>query len=269
MAPEADVAIASLAAAAPSLRTRYLLVAPIAALARAGDAEATARLGALVADDPEPAVRAHAAEDAAGVGGATAALARAIDADTAPRVRQAALEAVAHAKPPLPLAAIAHRLTKDEWTFVRAAAAEALSAFPPEPTVDAALESALTDVAAPVRETVVAALAAHGDARASKVIRALAVDAHEVLEVRLAAVKALATLCDRSSVDLLAELAHRAPLPMATDEEIQIGIAAVEALGRLHPANLAPLLAPLAAKDASAEARAAAARALATAPSCR
>jgi HEAT repeat protein len=269
---EGDTAIGALAGGAPSMRTRYLLVEPIAAIARAGDAAATARLVAMISSDADPAVRAHAAESATGVSGAVAALGHAVDVDDAPRVRAAALETLATAKGgalSVPLEPIARRLASDEWTFVRSAAATALAAFAPEPRVDTALETALADRDATVRETVIAALAAHGDARATKGIRARLEDEHETLEVRLAAVKALAALCDHESIELLTKTARRAPLPMGSDEDIQLGYAAAEALGRLHPADLAVRLAPLAAKDARIEARTAAARALATTPGCK
>ena len=269
IAAEGDAAIATLEAGAPPMGTRYLLLGPIASLARAGDGVATAHLTAVIAADPDPAVRAHAAGLAAGVAGASAALSRAVDTDASPRVREAALEALASAKPPPPVASITRRLASDEWTFVRSAAASALAAFAPGPQVDEALEAALGDPSAPVREAVVTALAAHGDAHAVKGIRGRIEDEHEALEVRLAATRAIATLCDRGSIDLLQRLASRAPLPMASDEEIQLGFAAAEALGRVHPADLADRLAPLAAKDARVEARTAAARALATPPGCR
>ena len=83
------------------------------------------------------------------------------------------------------------------------------------------------------------------------------------------AIKALAALCDRESTQLLTDLAQRAPGSMASDEDIQLGLTAAEALGKLHPVDLAARLAPLAAKDARAEARTAAARALAATPSCK
>jgi HEAT repeat protein len=269
IAPEGDAAIDALVSRAPSMRTRYLLVEPIATLARAADGAATARLGAMIASDPDPAVRAHAAERGAGVAGATSALARAADADDSPRARAAALEALAVAKPSPPVAPIARRLKDDEWTFVRSAAAATLAAFAPGPRVDEALEGAIADDAATVRQAAITALAGHRDAHAAKAIRASLGDEHEALEVRLAATKALAALCDRESTQLLTDLAQRAPVSMASDEDIQIGLTAAEALGELHPVDLAARLAPLAAKDARAEARTAAVRALAATPSCK
>ena len=49
------------------MRARYLLVGPTASLAQAGDGGAIARLGAMIANDADAAVRAHAAESAAGI----------------------------------------------------------------------------------------------------------------------------------------------------------------------------------------------------------
>ena len=155
MAPEGDAAIDALVARSPSMRTRYLLVEPIATLARAADGAATARLGAMIVSDPDPAVRAHAAERGAGVAGATSALAHAADADDSPRARAAALEALAAAKPSPPIAPIARRLKDDEWTFVRSAAAATLAAFAPAPQVDEALEGAIADDAATVRQAAI------------------------------------------------------------------------------------------------------------------
>jgi hypothetical protein len=272
IATEGDAAIGAIATGTPSMRTRYLLIEPITVLARAGDAPATERLVSMITSDADPAVRAHAAERAAGVAGAITALAHAVDVDEAPRVRAAALDALAsttHRESPVPLGPISRRLASDEWTFVRSAAAATLASFAPDATVDAALEVALADRAPTVRGAVISALAAHGDARATKGIRERLADEHETLEVRLAAASALAALCDRESLELLTKLARRAPLSMASDEDIQIGFAAAEALGRLHPPDLADRLAPLAAKDARVEARMAAERALATTPGCK
>jgi HEAT repeat protein len=271
-AGDADAAIAELASKATTMPARYLLVDPMAALARAGDEAEVRRLVGLVATDPDSAVRAHAAERAAGVPGAIAALAHAVEADESPRVRGAALEALTTTSSGDRSAAIgpaSRKLAEDEWTFVRSAAASALASIPARADADAALEAGLEDKAATVREAVVLALSAHRDRHATKRIRARLEDAREAIEVRLASASALATLCDRDSVELLTTLARRAPLAMASDEDIQLGFAAAEALGRIHPADLAARLAPLAEKDARIESRTAAERALATAPGCK
>jgi HEAT repeat protein len=267
IAAPADAAIASLMNGA-TFATRYLLAAPVAALARAGDATASARLRSLIASDAEGPVRAHAAESASGVGGARDALTRAID-DPSPRVREAALHAITGAKPPVPVEAIARRLATDEWTFVRSSAAAALASFAPDAKVDDALITALDDRVATVRAEVIAALAAHGVRRAAPAIRAHVVEPREALETRITAVRALAAMCDRDSADALTTIARHGALALATDEDITLSLEATNALGALHPPDLAARLAPLAAKDASAEARASAARALASAPTCR
>ncbi len=275
IATPSDAAIAALEGGTPPMRTRFLLIGPVAALARGGDAAEATRLAEVIAKDGDAAVRAHAAEAAAGVPAATAVLAQAVEKDPAPRVREAALEAFASARPDgrapadALVGSVAHALSSDEWTFVRAAAAAALASFPAGPRVDEALEAAVADSSPGVREAVVTALGGHGDVRAAKQVRERLADDHETLEVRLAAARTLASLCDRASLDLLTTLASRAPLPMASDEDIAIGFEAAQALGHLHPPDLATRLAPLAAKDARVEARTAAARALATAPTCR
>jgi HEAT repeat protein len=263
----ADAAIAALSNGA-AFTTRYLLAFPIAAMARAGDAAAAARLASMITSDADAPVRAHAAESATGVEGAREALAHAVD-DASPRVRDAALRALTTAKPPVPVSSIAHRLATDEWTFVRASAAAALASFAPDAHVDDALIAALGDRAPTVRAEVIAALAAHGVRRAAPAIRAHLIDPHETLETRITAVHALSAMCDRDSADALTAIARRGAVPLATDEDITLGLEAIHALGALHPPDLASRLAPVAAKDASAEARAAAARALASAPSCR
>ena len=93
VAPEANAAIAELLQNAPPMRVRYLLVGPIAELARGGDAAAAARLVELLARDPEWPVRARAAEAAEKMSGAVDALVRASH-DPEPRVREAALLAI-------------------------------------------------------------------------------------------------------------------------------------------------------------------------------
>ncbi len=267
VAAPADAAIASLSNGA-TFSTRYLLADPIAALARGGDAAAATRLSSLITSDADAPVRAHAAENASGIDRARDALTRAID-DASPRVREAALRALTASKPPVPVSAIANRLATDEWTYVRAAAAAALASFAADVHVDDALVAALDDGAPTVRAEVIAALARRGVRRAAPAIRAHVVDPHETQETRISAIRALAALCDRDSLDALTSIARHGALPLATDEDIVSGLEATNALGALHPADLAARLAPLAAKDASNEARASAARALATAPTCR
>ena len=68
--------------------------------------------------------------------------------------------------------------------------------------------------------------------------------------------------------DRLTKLALNARAPVDEADE-RIGMAAIEALGALHPADLEARLAPLRAKDARLPLRRAAERALADAGTCR
>jgi HEAT repeat protein len=262
----ASSAIDALLAGATFTR-RYLLVEPTAALAAGGNAAAEARLAAMIVEDPDAPVRAHAAESAMGSSGESAALEHAVD-DSSPRVREAALRAFTASKS-APVEVIAHRLASDEWTFVRAAAAGALASFAPVEKVDDALQKALQDRAPTVRAQVILALAAHGARRAASLIRARLDDPDETLETRIAAIRALSTLCDVGSADLLTSIARRGALPLATEDDLLLSLEATNALGAVHPHDLASRLAPLAASGTSAEARAAASRALASPATCR
>jgi HEAT repeat protein len=267
VAAPAVTAIDALIGGAPFAR-RYLLVDAIAALARAGDAASTSRLATMITGDPEDQVRARAAESATKVSGASDALKRAID-DASPRVREAALHAFTASQSAAPIDAIARRLASDEWTFVRAAAATALASFAPDSHVDDALLGALEDRASTVRAQVIGALATRGVQRASTAIRARFGDPHEALETRIAAVRALSTLCDRRSADALTSMARHGALPLASEDDVMLSLEAVNALGALHPPDLAARLAPLTTSGTGAEARAAAARALASTATCR
>jgi hypothetical protein len=75
-------------------------------------------------------------------------------------------------------------------------------------------------------------------------------------------------MCVRSAVGRLTDLALLARAP--TDEaDERLGLAAVEALGVLHPADLEKRLAPLRAKDVRAPMRRAAERAISEPGACR
>ncbi|MSP24277.1 MAG: HEAT repeat domain-containing protein [Myxococcales bacterium] len=86
-------ALERVAGADLSFNTRYLLQAPLGALAAHGDARAIARLDRAMLSDESPHVRARAADAAIGSRASRAALARAL-MDDAPRVRTAALRSL-------------------------------------------------------------------------------------------------------------------------------------------------------------------------------
>ena len=93
-------------------------------------------------------------------------------------------------------------------------------------------------------------------------------DTREDPEVRAFAARTLGAMCMHNATDRLTKLAYlaRAPVDEADD---RIGIAAIEALGALHPPDLETRLAPLRAKDVRMPVRRAAERALTEPGTCR
>ncbi len=265
---DADARIAELLAPGADMRTRFLLAGPLADLSRAGDDAATARLGVLLAEDPHAAVRAHAAELAAGVAPLAPRLAAAID-DREPRVREAALRSLAAAHAAAGEArAIAH-LGGDGWTFVRAAAAAALAAQPRSPAADRGLAAALRDPSARVRAAAVEGLAAH-DARSEiAALGARAFDEKEDAEVRLAAVRALGRTCAQGTVDDLTRLAVAGASQVADEDARSLAIAATATLGRIHPKDLAARLAKITGDGANDAVKRAATHARGATEICR
>ncbi len=270
--PEVDVALADLLRGSPDLRTRYLLAQPLAQLARAKDAtpgELT-RLAELARRDPEWPVRARAVEVAAGIGPLLPTL-TASAGDPEPRVREAALRALAGTQTRAggpEVRAAAALVARDPWTFVRVAAASTLAASSADAVAESALAVALNDASPRVRA---AALAALGQQRATSQaarIRERLDDGREDAEVRALAARTLGAMCVNGAVDRLTKLAHLARSPVDETDD-RIGMAAIEALGALHPADLDRRLAPLRAKDVRMPVRRAAERALTEPGSCR
>ncbi|WP_437578653.1 HEAT repeat domain-containing protein [Sorangium sp. So ce887] len=260
------------AASAPFAR-RYLLQAPAAALARAGEAPAEAYLRASLRKDADPHVRLRAAEVAAEVPAlAPDLLAAASDPDV--RVREAAIVALsraatAGAKLPAGAAeALAARLASDPWTFVRGGAALAIGAMPATPSGDRALVGALADRSPEVRRHALDGLGAHRATAHIEAVRDRAEDKAEDVEVRARAILALGAMCDESSVDLWTRLALRAKAPIGEGDQ-RLGSAALAALGAVHPADLPARLKPLLDKDTPHGLREAARAALSAAPQCR
>ncbi len=265
---EADARIAELLAPGAEMRTRFLLAEPLADLARAGDEDAAARLGALLASDPHLAVRARAAEVSGGIAPLEARLVAAT-ADREPRVREAALRAVAtaHVRAAEPQAVA--RLGSDPWTFVRTAAASALAALPRSDASDRGLEAALRDRSARVRAAALDALAAHDAKSTATAIGARAFDEKEDAEVRLAAVRALGRMCVAASADGLTRLAAAGASQVAEEDARSLAIAAVDTLGRLHPKDLAARLAKVQGEGTNDPVKRAVSHALAATEVCR
>jgi HEAT repeat protein len=278
--PAATAAFARLATPDADFRTRYLLLAPAAELARAGDARAEDFVLRAVASDPDNHVRARAAEVSGELPRALPPLEQAMrDAD--PRVRDAAVSSVgrlvdprgakvqAQAWPPGLFPGMAQLLASDPFTFVRAHAADALVFAPAGDQTDKPLANALEDTSPVVRARAVETLGRRGAGRFAGDIRERLDDEAEVLDVRLRAARALGRMCDAKSADRLTDLARKTAIPGATGDILVIGASAAAALGRLNPPDLAKRLAPLADKNAPRVAQEIAKATFATPERCR
>jgi len=151
---------------------------------------------------------------------------------------------------------------------VRAEAAAALAALPPSTPSDEALGRALEDKTPRVKAAAVAALAGHKAVAFAGPIRARLRDKREDLDVRVAAAHALGSLCDARAVDDLAGYAVSGASSPDPDE-VALGLAATEALGEIHPADLAKRLKGLHSKGSRPDAQRAADAAVAARGSCR
>jgi hypothetical protein len=266
---ESQALLAELGGGTPSFRVRYLVLEPLAILARRGDAAATGRIGQAMAHDPDAAVRARAAELSVGVAGADGARADA-ERDADPRVREAALAASLGSAPPVAAVRGAlDLLPRERWSFVKTQAIRLLAGAPSGDGVDSALIEALSDASMRVRGAAVAALAQRHALGAREALRRRLEDDQEDADVRASAATALGELCDDASLDALTAYAARLGA-LGTDQEgQQLALAAVAGLAALHPSDLRARLAPLLASSSPPYARAAAERALASRRLCR
>ncbi len=266
--PEADALIADLLRESPAMATRYVLAEPIAHLARAPGAtsEELSRLTALALADPAPAVRARAVELAAGVAPLAPTLVAAA-ADPEPRVRESAFHAMGLTAGVAGARAAADASKKDEWTFVRMAALQALGALPQSPLSTNALAAAVEDPSPKVRLSALSALGKHRLTAQAGRVRERLDDAAEDVDVRALAARTLGVMCVKDAADRLTKLALRSRTPV-DEADVKIGMAAIDALAALHPADLAARLAPLRAKGVGIPVRLAADRALRAPGTC-
>jgi len=242
---------------------RWLAAAPIAALAARGDVSSITWLRALFGNSDRY-LRARAAEVAADVDTLRPELVRALS-DKEPRVRQKSLEALRKSGGGGALSIVISMLGQDSWTFVRVSAAEMLGdAQGSGKDVDVALARATNDGARSVRGAALRALGARHASSQLPAIRSRALDKDEASDVRVDAVDALGKLCDATSVDDLFELAKR-----NSDSEgaRQIALAAIAALGEIHPKDLEARLSTL--DQSSLVVKEAVHRALKTISSCK
>jgi aminopeptidase N len=249
--------------------TRWVLAEPLGQLARSPHATSgeLTRLAELARHDPDWPVRAHAVELAAGIAPLTPTLIASV-ADPEPRVREAALRGIGRSKVGAGSHAAANALATDPWTFVRVAAAEALAETAADAASRAALDRALDDRSPRVRSAVLEALGRLHATEFAKRIRRRLDDGREDPEVRALAARTLGSICARDATDDLVELALLSRAPVEEADE-RIGLAAIEALGQLHPPDLEKRFAPLRAKGVSQPVRRAAERAIAEPGACR
>ena len=276
----AAAAFGRLATPEADFRTRYLLLAPAAELAKAGDGRAEAFVLSALTSDPDNHVRGRAAEVSGEIARALEPLERALR-DTDPRVRDAAVTSLGHLVdprgskvqsqvwPPSLFPDIAGLLGSDPFPFVRAHAADALAFAPPGDQADRPLAQALEDASPTVRSRAVDTLGRRGARRFADDIRERLDDEAEILDVRLRAARALGRVCDAKSADRLTELARKAAVPGATGDVLVIGASAAAALGRLNPPDLSKRLAPLADPNAPRVAQEIAKSATGAAERCR
>ncbi len=264
--PEAGQALARLTRGSPELRARYLLLGPTAILGRVSpDADAAFRksLGA----DPDAHVRAAALTLVREPRRFQSELLKGLT-DSDVRVREAAARSLSSREAAFASAALVSRLQDDAWPIVRAASADALAQHPPSSELDERLTRALTDDSSLVRSRSIRALGERRVTASADEIRDRLIDDGEWPEVRAEAARALGTLCDDESADILAAFAKKLAEPMASPDAQLIATGAILSLGRLARPDLRAALAPLTSKKAPPQARRAAATALSTRQTC-
>lgn len=260
-------AVVQSAAAAPELATRFRAVEPAV---RLGEPD----LLRALAGDREPSVRHHVLGIMAQQSRVAALDPAAIAAlgDENPRVRAAAADYFrAHAGGVAAAERALFPATKDPWPFVRMASLRAIAGAPPAAKQRAlgTLRERLADPSFDVRKAALEAMAGLPAADVRNDILARLDDEQEAVPVRAQAARTLGAVCSLRDLDRLTVLARATLTPMAFELEREVGLAAIEALGAVHPANLPARLEPLRSKQAPATLKAAADRALAAPASCR
>ena len=253
--PQASAALARLQTPNASFRTRFLLLEPTAELV-GHEPALRASFARALSSDPDPRFRTQALSVLKDPADFAPEVTRALN-DSDMRVREAAVRASAALPNVAP--ALIQRLTEDPWPLVRIAAADALAESGASKAAEPALARALDRDDSPhVRARVVLALGAHHATAALPKIRERLADKDEWPLVRAAAARALAMLCDASSVATLTSYAYKLADPMSDANAHLIGAASLLALSDLRPSDLKARLAPLLAKGAPAQARQAA-----------
>ena len=257
--PSAAARVTELDVEGAPFATRYLLLAASMELARAADASAMSRVRSLLRAGSDPLLRARAVELAVRVPSLLDAL-PALLTDVDPRVRESAALALAKASPLSEAAwarastSLSHLLTSDPWTFVRVSAARATAVAAPNEAIDGALVAALDDASPSVRVDVITAIATRHVVAARDRLRQLTASSDEPLDVRAGAIAASGALCDGRWVDDWTRLVARLSSPLG-DVDTRLGVAALEALALIRPADFHDRVAPLLAPSAPARVR--------------
>jgi len=224
-----------------SFEAQWLAAEPLAALGARGDLAALARLRAMHKTDNRY-LRARAVEVSGDVEPLRPEVVAALH-DPDARVRRTALIALRRGQGPTgAIGPTMQLLREDGWTYVRVAAAETLGDSKGGGDVDVALGEATRDELPAVRGAAIRALSARGARSQLPAIRKRAFDSNELVEVRTEAIGALGRLCDKNSVDELFDIAKRGS---SSEGAHQMALAAVSALGEIHPVDLAQRLAAL------------------------
>lgn len=95
-----------------------------------------------------------------------------------------------------------------------------------------------------MRATLVEALGRRGARAETKILRERAEDKKEALVVRKKATEALGMVCDVESLDFLTELVALGEKPTSVGQR-DLALAAISALAKIHPSDLAERLAPV------------------------
>jgi len=221
-------------------RLRYLAVAPAARLEAEHPAIRT-RLAALLVGDPNKEVRAEIARSLSEPSRFVEALRGALT-DPEVRVREAAVQALAKPSGRVLFAELRGLFRRDPWPLVRAAVLRSLATQGRDASHVELFTMGVEDPSFMVRAAAVDAIAERGVVAAGEAVRGRLRDEKERIEVRTRAARALGELCDFEALEELTSHAARLSDPMLDPNLRSLGFAALSALGRLHPADLAERL---------------------------
>ncbi len=249
----AETSFGRLATNDASFRVRYLLVEPAVTLAPVSPA-AVRFLERSVSKDPSPLVRARAAAALgstlpARFGPVRGALLVALR-DANVRVRTAAAQSLGAAHIEAARDPLVSVLADDDWPLARTAAAEALAHLGASRAVDEALADALDeDPSRDVRARAARSLGTRKALEQREFLYEHLSMTDEDVEVRRASAWALGEMCDADAADRLERYALSLTEPRIDRDARALGLAALRALGKLAPADLAERLAPLQTKS--------------------